>query len=98
VVNETGSIAIEHIIHSEILAVTSAMRRNYRWASFAGKRPVRDDALANTLGLRRTLNYKITNENKRERQEAELWASLESLKRKVRDTNGMHLSCSVVVT
>jgi brefeldin A-resistance guanine nucleotide exchange factor 1 len=87
------SIAMEHIVHSEILAVTSAMRRNYRWASFVGKRPAGDDALANTMGLRRTGNFKAPGEHKRERQEAELWASFEALKRKVRDCEGMDLFC-----
>lgn len=88
----SSTISMEHIIHSEILAVTSAMRRNYRWASRAARHLPRDDALADTMGLRRSGYSNSTSDRKLEKQESDLWASFEILKRKVRDTEGIYFT------
>ncbi|EGN96105.1 hypothetical protein SERLA73DRAFT_112215 [Serpula lacrymans var. lacrymans S7.3] len=46
-------VSQKHVVLSEILAVTSVMRKNSRWASSVYTLTARDSALAKDLGLRR---------------------------------------------
>ncbi|CAL1704279.1 unnamed protein product [Somion occarium] len=46
-------VSLKHILLSEILSVTSVMRKNSRWASSLHTFSARDSALASSLGLRR---------------------------------------------
>ena len=83
------SVSKKHIICSEILSVTSAMRKNSRWASSA-QTPLyaRDDALAASLGLRRVAGSSDTLNNGA-RHEVQLMAGFLELKREVRESNGI---------
>jgi len=52
-VSPPSAVSPKHTLYSEILAVTSAMRKNSRWASSHYSLSARDSALASSLGLRR---------------------------------------------
>ncbi|KAI6116902.1 hypothetical protein EDD16DRAFT_1693169 [Pisolithus croceorrhizus] len=65
----------KHVLLSEILAVTSTMRKNSRWAAAAHTLIARDSALAKDLGLRRGSLA----------QEADLMGGFQELKRAIRD-------------
>ena len=83
-------VSLEHIIHSETMAVMAAMRRNSRWATRTVRRTVHDDMLADTMGLRRT-GQSVSNSHKRlERQESDLLGGFEDLNRIIRDTEGVY--------
>ncbi|KAH8108152.1 Sec7-domain-containing protein [Cristinia sonorae] len=49
-----ASVSLKHVLLSEILAVTSVMRKNSRWAASTHSFSARDSELASSLGLRRT--------------------------------------------
>ncbi|GJJ12038.1 hypothetical protein Clacol_006279 [Clathrus columnatus] len=73
-----------YLIENEILSVTSAMRKNARWASSSRARLTRDATLASSMGLRKG----ITSEPGRgkEREDLDLMLGFEELKRDLRLT------------
>ncbi|KAI0048190.1 Sec7-domain-containing protein [Auriscalpium vulgare] len=79
-----GTVSPKHVLYSEILSVTSAMRKNSRWASSTQTFNTRDSALASNLGLRRAgpSNAIATRPGS---QEEELIAGFEELKRDLRN-------------
>lgn len=84
------SVSKKQIMCSEILSVTSAMRKNSRWASGA-QTPLytRDDALAASMGLRR-IGGGSDASGSSARQEVLLMAGFLELKREVRDAAGTY--------
>ncbi|KAH8117228.1 Sec7-domain-containing protein [Phellopilus nigrolimitatus] len=83
------SVSKKHIICSEILSVTSAMRKNSRWAANAQTPSyTRDSALAASLGLRRaSVSSGILNGSAK--QEVQLMAGFLELKREIRSSNNI---------
>ncbi|KZT26496.1 Sec7-domain-containing protein [Neolentinus lepideus HHB14362 ss-1] len=82
-----GTISKKHILEAEILSVTTAMRKNSRWASSTNTVNARDSTLASTLGLRiptATPTHSIFERGSRER---ELMANFQELRREVKDTD-----------
>ncbi|KZS99157.1 Sec7-domain-containing protein [Sistotremastrum niveocremeum HHB9708] len=79
------SVSLDHVVHSEILAVTSAMRKNSRWASRSVWRSARDDALASSMGLRRVGSQSSLAVNTTEKRETELMCAFQDLRRDIRD-------------
>lgn len=92
---ESLSVSKKHIICSEILSVTSTMRKNSRWAAGA-QTPLytRDDALAASMGLRR-VGGSSDLVNGSARQEVLLMAGFLELKREVHDAVGRYTSVYV---
>ena len=84
----TPRIAQKHVLLSEILDVTSVMRKNSRWASAAHTLHARDSALARDLGLRRTSPGDRTQRSSRVSPEADLMAGFQELKRTVHGAEG----------
>ncbi|KAF8432469.1 hypothetical protein L210DRAFT_3623319 [Boletus edulis BED1] len=80
----TSQIAQKHVLLSEILAVTSVMRKNSRWATAAHTLHARDSALARDLGLRRASSGDKNRRSGRVSPEADLMAGFQELKRTVR--------------
>ena len=78
------AVSRKHLVYSEILRVTSTMRKNSRWASSTQWYTARDSALASSLGLRRT-GSSIGQENEGEKREADLMIGFLELKREVRE-------------
>lgn len=93
------SVSLKHILLSEILSVTSVMRKNSRWAmsthpfSYTG-----DSALASSLGLRRTRPYQSPFVSERGSNEQELMRGFQDLRRSVKDVEGMDLWRTSTVT
>jgi golgi-specific brefeldin A-resistance guanine nucleotide exchange factor 1 len=83
-----GTVSRKHVLHSEILAVTSAMRKNSRWASSTHTLNARDSALARNLGLRRSSPTFNSQASGRGSREADLMAGFQELKRTIRDVDG----------
>lgn len=77
-------VSPKHLIENEILSVTSSMRKNSRWASSARLRSARDTALASSMGLRRA-NVSDAIGHGHDREDVDLMAGFEELKRKIRD-------------
>lgn len=75
------SVSKRHVICSEILSVTSAMRKNSRWAN-TQLYATRDNALGTSLGLRRAGNATGTGHGVA-RQEVQLMNGFIELKREV---------------
>ncbi|EED83660.1 predicted protein [Postia placenta Mad-698-R] len=80
-----GCVSMRHILLSEILAVTSVMRKNSRWALSTHSFKSRESALANSLGLRRVRNVPEGNATRRGSTEQELMGGFQELKRIVKD-------------
>ncbi|KAH9951281.1 Sec7-domain-containing protein [Amylocystis lapponica] len=80
-----GSVSVKHILLSEILSVTSVMRKNSRWASSTHSFSSHDSALASSLGLRRTKQYFDKNTMERGSTEQDLMTGFQDLKRIVKD-------------
>ncbi|KAK7023901.1 SEC7 domain-containing protein [Favolaschia claudopus] len=76
------TVSQKHVLYSEILAVTSAMRKNSRWSSATHFINSRDSALGSNLGLRVSNNAQ---NSRRISREADLILGFEELKRAVRD-------------
>ncbi|KAH9048480.1 Sec7-like domain is implicated in guanine nucleotide exchange function [Lactarius hengduanensis] len=74
-----------HIIYSEILSVTSVMRKNSRWSSSTQTFYTRESALASNLGLRRpgTNTAAVPQQGSKEE---DLMLGFEQLKRTLRST------------
>ncbi|KAF8577240.1 Sec7-domain-containing protein [Ramaria rubella] len=81
-------VSPKHLIEHEILSVTSSMRKNSRWASPARLRSARDTALASSMGLRRA-NISDSTGKGHEREDVDLMAGFEELKREVRDAENV---------
>ncbi|KAJ7771775.1 hypothetical protein B0H16DRAFT_195217 [Mycena metata] len=79
--NPRRTVSRKHVLYSEILSVTSAMRKNSRWASATHFTNARDSALGSNLGLRVSNNQAA----RRVSREADLMLGFEELKRAVRD-------------
>ncbi|KAI0306765.1 hypothetical protein B0F90DRAFT_1808381 [Multifurca ochricompacta] len=73
----------EHIIYSEVLAVTFVMRKNSRWSSSTQTFYARDSALASNLGLRRPGPNSAVTPQLGSREE-DLMSGFEQLKRALR--------------
>ncbi|TFK54814.1 Sec7-domain-containing protein [Heliocybe sulcata] len=90
-----GTISKKHVLEAEILSVTTAMRKNSRWASSTNTLNSRDSTLASTLGLRITTMTPTGHTFGRGSRERELMANFQELKREVKDTDdieSIHLS------
>ena len=83
------SVSLEHVVLSEIFAVTAAMRKNSRWASRSVWRSARDDALASSMGLRRAGTQSSSSVNLTERKEADLMLAFQDLKKDIYETSGI---------
>ena len=80
---------LKHVLLSEILSVTSTMRKNSRWASSTPIMFVRDaPALGTNMGLRISSPAYQTRRSGRGSKEAELIAGFIELKRSVKDMKG----------
>jgi golgi-specific brefeldin A-resistance guanine nucleotide exchange factor 1 len=86
----TGVVSVKHVVYSEILAVTSIMRKNSRWATSNQTYNARESALASNLGLRRT--SPAGGSVRRGTEEDELMSAFEELKRELRSTQGASAS------
>lgn len=84
------SVSPKHVLLSEILSVTSMMRRNSRWALSTPSYTSRDSALASSLGLRVTKSAPNTYASRHGNTEQELMAGFQDLKRLVQDIEGAH--------
>ena len=83
------AVSPTHLVFSEIIAVTSAMRKNSRWAS-SQPGPARVSGLASSMGLRTPSSGNgATGRGEHDRREAGLMAGFEQLKRDIRDAEGM---------
>ncbi|KAH7889929.1 hypothetical protein F5I97DRAFT_1924441 [Phlebopus sp. FC_14] len=88
----------KHVLLSEILSVTSAMRKNSRWASAAHALTARDFVLARDLGLRRGSLVEHPERSSRQSQEANLMVGFQQLKRTIRDVEDLQtISLSIVL-
>ncbi|KAJ6525107.1 hypothetical protein DFH09DRAFT_1264292 [Mycena vulgaris] len=77
------TISPKHVLYSEIVSVTSAMRKNSRWASAIHSMPnARDSELGSNVGLRLSNSSQSV---RRVSREAYLMLGFEELKRTVRD-------------
>ncbi|CAE6422889.1 unnamed protein product [Rhizoctonia solani] len=78
-----------HIVYSEIISVTSVMRKNSRWATNSGIQRRRDAQLATSMGLRRGASDRQPR-SPGPRREVDLLGGFEYLKRKIRDLQDVH--------
>jgi golgi-specific brefeldin A-resistance guanine nucleotide exchange factor 1 len=82
-----------HLVYSEILSVTSAMRKNSRWATPTAYYPAAARAsLATSFGLRAAVSQGVDpNSNSRisGKRDFDLMVGFEELKRDIRASNGM---------
>ena len=92
-VSPPSAVSLKHTLYAEILAVTSAMRKNSRWASSHYSLSARDSALASSLGLRRpsTLDLSTGQSGNSER---DLMLNFQELKREIDTVTGMWCSPS----
>ena len=87
-VSPPSAVSPKHTLYAEILAVTSVMRKNSRWASSHYSLSARDSALASSLGLRRpsTLDPSTGQSGNSER---DLMLNFQDLKREINMATGM---------
>ncbi|KAF5372839.1 hypothetical protein D9758_001701 [Tetrapyrgos nigripes] len=81
------TVSPKHVLSSEILSVTSTMRKNSRWAASTHFINTGTLALGTDLGLRITTPTPRSQRNGRENREADLMAGFYELKRIVRDVD-----------
>jgi hypothetical protein len=86
-----NSVSQKHVLYSEVLAVTSAMRKNSRWASSTYFVNLRDSAFASDLGLRISGPGHNSKSSKIASREGDLMAGFQELKRTIKDVEGMCL-------
>lgn len=90
-----NAVSHKHVLYSEILTVTSVMRKNSRWASSSHFMSVKDSALGSNLGLRISTSSYASQSSGRGSRESELMGAFQGLKRAVRDVEGIrHTSYS----
>ncbi|KAH9931014.1 Sec7-domain-containing protein [Fomitopsis serialis] len=82
---DNHAVSTKHVVLSEILAVTSVMRKNSRWALSTRSFTTRESALASSLGLRRVRQDSASQSTKRGGTEQELMAGFQDLKRLLKD-------------
>ena len=85
------SVSRKHVLYSEILYVTSVMRKNSRWASSTQSLNTRDSALGSSLGLRISAPSQDPRVSGQGTREADLMAGFQELKRTVRDLHGVSI-------
>ncbi|RPD79920.1 Sec7-domain-containing protein [Lentinus tigrinus ALCF2SS1-7] len=85
-----SSVSAKHILLSEILSVTSVMRKNSRWALSTPSFTSRDSALATSLGLRVSKSSLHANASGHGSTEQELMTGFQDLKRLVKDVEDIH--------
>ena len=90
---------LKHVLLSEILSVTSTMRKNLRWASSTPVMVAKDSpALGTNMGLRISSPAHQTRRSGRGSREAELMAGFIELKRGVKDMKGWtHFLCHLPI-
>jgi len=81
-------VSQKHVLFSEILAVTSAMRKNSRWASATHFVNPRDSALASNLGLRLSAPQHHLHGSASGTAENDLMSGFRNLKRLIQDVPG----------
>ncbi|KAG9093300.1 GDP/GTP exchange factor for ARF [Ceratobasidium sp. UAMH 11750] len=87
-VSRANGLTHAHVVYSEIISVTSVMRKNSRWATNFGINRRRDMHLATSMGLRRgTVEH---SGSPGPRREVDLMGGFEYLKRKIRDVQDVH--------
>ncbi|KAI0361936.1 Sec7-domain-containing protein [Trametes cingulata] len=84
------SVSAKHILLSEILSVTSVMRKNSRWALSTPSVTARDSTLASSLGLRVSKTPLNAHAFGRGSTEQELMGGFQDLKQLVRDIEDLH--------
>lgn len=89
-----GSVSPIHVLYSEVLSVTSVMRKNSRWSSSSQMYNTRDSALATNLGLRRAGPSSGVTQREGSEEE-ELMSAFEVLKRDLRSLEGALVTSSV---
>lgn len=85
------SVSAKHILLSEILSVTSVMRKNSRWALSTPSFTSRDSALASSLGLRVSKSSLNVYASGHGNTEQELMSGFQDLKRLVKDVEGRYI-------
>ena len=85
-------VSMKHVLLSEILSVTTVMRKNSRWASSAHSFTTRDSALASSLGLRRTRQASNGYPEERASTEQDLMIGFQDLRRLIKDVEGVCIS------
>ncbi|RDB21501.1 hypothetical protein Hypma_011417 [Hypsizygus marmoreus] len=85
------TVSHKHVLYSEILSVTSAMRKNSRWASSTHFVSAKDSTLGSNLGLRISTYSRASSTSGRGNREAELMGGFQELKRTVRDIEDITL-------
>lgn len=91
----TIQVSQKHVLLSEILSVTSVMRKNSRWASSTNSFAGHDSDLAASFGLRVSAPSSALNTAVRGSREKDLMAGFQVLKRTVNETEGEHRSRDV---
>ncbi|KAG6819604.1 hypothetical protein H0H93_010328 [Arthromyces matolae] len=81
------TVSFKHVLYSEILSVTTAMRKNSRWASTTHFVSSKDSRLGSTLGLRISTSSQASQASGRGNREAELMGGFQELRRAVRDVD-----------
>ena len=79
-------VSLKQLVYGELMAVTSAMRKNSRWSSSSQYYNTRDSALASDLGLKRS--GPSGGAARRGTEEEELMSAFEQLKRELRSAPG----------
>ena len=85
------TVSKKRVICAEILAVITRMRRNSRWAGSQAY-SVRDNALATSLGLRRS-EFAVDAQRNGVKREVDLMTGFLDLERDVRDAEGECGAC-----
>ncbi|KAH9829176.1 uncharacterized protein C8Q71DRAFT_825150 [Rhodofomes roseus] len=85
----SNAVSTKHLVLSEILAVTSVMRKNSRWALSTHSFSTRESALASSLGLRRIRQESANQSMKRGSTEQDLMAGFQDLKRLLKDVEAV---------
>ncbi|KAL0947345.1 hypothetical protein HGRIS_013462 [Hohenbuehelia grisea] len=83
------TVSPKHVLYSEILAVTSTMRKNSRWATTTHFMNARDTTLGSNLGLRISTPSYNAQPSRLGSREAELMAGFQELKRTIRDVDDL---------
>ncbi|KAI0831147.1 Sec7-domain-containing protein [Trametes gibbosa] len=84
------SVSVKHILLSEVLSVTSVMRKNSRWALSTPSVTSRDSTLATSLGLRVSKAAPNTYASGHGSTEQELMAGFQDLKQLVKEIEDIH--------
>ncbi|KAF9262202.1 Sec7-domain-containing protein [Marasmius fiardii PR-910] len=83
------TVSKKHVLLSEILSVTSVMRKNSRWSSSTYFMNARGSGLGSNLGLRISSHSLDSNNGGKQNSEYELMAGFHDLKRDLRDVEDL---------